>query len=120
MDSTLSEPAAGALEATYAMGIDLGLTLDWSAVVLVHLDAARRVVVDLTRTWRGQKGTPVSLAAVEDEVLRLTRRFPVGRVVVDAWQAQYLVQRLRDHGVRNLATTTIDPAHLDRLATLTK
>ena len=107
-------------DARYALGLDLGLTHDWSAAVLMHIDAQRRAVVDLTRAWRGTPTAPVALAEVEEEIVRLAQRFPIGQIVMDAWQAQYLAQRLFQRGVRGVRTTTIDPAHLDRLATLVK
>ena len=119
-DATLTEPTQPDLFASYALGIDLGLTHDWTAAVLVHLDRNRKAVVDLTRTWRGSKGRPVNLADVEEEIVTLSQRFRPSRIVVDAWQAEYLRQRLYNRGVEGVQTTTIDPAHLDKLATLTK
>jgi hypothetical protein len=115
------EPEYGERGVTYALALDLGLTHDWSALVLGHVDGLTgRVVPDVVRTWRGTPEQPVSLAAVEEEVVTLARRFRPKRIVVDQWQAGYLVERLRTRNVENVRLVTVEQATLDKLVTLLK
>ena len=121
LDAALTEPSQGTKGLSYALALDLGITFDWSALVLLHVDPSDyRVVVDLTRTWRGSRERPVSLTAVEDAVVALAARFQLARVVVDQWNAALLVERLRARGVPGVQTVTIEPAKLDTLTTLLK
>lgn len=117
----LAEPDRGEWGTKYAMGIDLGLVKDATAIAVCHVEAATgRVVVDVLRSWQGTPDTPVSLMQVEDEVVALWRRFRPARILADSWQAAQLIERARTRGVENIRATTMDPAHLDRLTTHTK
>ena len=117
----LVEPEIGQRGIAYSMGIDLGLTHDWTAMVIGHVDGVDgRFTVDVVRTWRGTPGSPVSLMAVEDEVVRLAQRFRPKRIVADQWQSAHLIERLQARDVENTRSTTIEPARLDKLTTMLK
>ncbi len=117
----VAEPEYGERGVAYAMALDLGLTHDWSALVLGHVDGLTgRVLPDVVRVWRGTPEQPVSLAAVEETVVTLARRFRLKRIVVDQWQAGYLVERLRARNVAGVQLVTVEQAKLDRLVTLLK
>ena len=116
-----AEPEYGERGVTYSMALDLGLSHDWTALVVAHVDGMTgRVVPDVVKTWRGTPAEPVSLAAVEEAVVTLARRFKPRRIVVDQWQAGYLVERLRARQVEHVKLVTVEQAKLDRLVTLLK
>ncbi|MGE3511922.1 MAG: hypothetical protein AB7N65_23920 [Vicinamibacterales bacterium] len=83
VDATLTEPERGEPGMAYTVGVDLGLTFDWSAVVVSHVGSDHRLVVDAVRFWRGTRQRPVSVSAIEDEVIALSKRFRIERCVVD-------------------------------------
>jgi phage terminase large subunit-like protein len=124
-------PARG--DGPVAVGVDLGLTRDRTAVAVVRLHAPGRhrwplVMPDGTRhapygtapspdeptvavedllTWTPRGGTKVDLTDVEEHVARIARALGAV-VVVDAYQAALLAQRLRGRGlnVEEVAFTT--------------
>lgn len=63
IDLTLGEPAQGTPGISYTIGVDLGLTFDWSAVVLSHIGHDHKLVVDAVRYWRGTRARPVSIVS---------------------------------------------------------
>lgn len=99
---TLDGPREPAPGRRYAVGVDLGLKADRTAVAVCSVDQAEPSVVALDRmaVWEGSRRQPVDLSDVEAwlaETLRAYRRAPV---VVDPWQAAQLTQRLRARGAR--------------------
>jgi hypothetical protein len=116
---TVAEPVSGMPGVRYIAAIDLGLTNDWSALVLAHLDANAHAVVDVVRTWRGVPGAPVDLQAIEDVVVDFSRRFKISKVIADQWQAAHMVQRLARRGV-SATSVTLEQARLDRLISIIK
>jgi hypothetical protein len=120
IDTNLREPAQAEPGVRYAMGVDLGLTFDWTAVVVVHVDPNGGVIVDAIRTWRGTRRTPVSLEAVEAEIVRLAERFPMAAVLLDQWQAAFLGERLRGRGVPGVDVMALESTRIDRLVTMLK
>ena len=76
-------------------------------------------MVDLARTWRGTRNAPVSIEAVEQEIVALSQRFAIERVRLDQWQAAYLKERLQRRRLR-VDLVTIEPTKLDRLTTQLK
>jgi hypothetical protein len=117
-DAALQVPA-GPAGAVYSLGVDLGLTHDLTAVVLVHVDARGRLTVDRADTWRGTPARPVDLTAVETTIRALARRFRVDVVHLDQWQGALLSQRLQAQGV-TCHVHTIESAKLDWYATQLK
>ena len=112
IDPDLSEPAQGLPGMAYTLGVDLGLTFDWSALCLTHIGPDHKLTVDAVRFWRGTRARPVSIMAVEEEIVALAQRFHIGRVVLDQWQAAQLSERLGQRRVREVFTVTVDPSRL--------
>jgi hypothetical protein len=102
------------------MGVDIGLTFDWTAVVVWHFGPDHRLVVDAIRFWRGIRQHPVSVMAVEDEIVKLSSRFTLERCIVDQWQSRLLAERLELRGVPGVQTVVVDPTRLDHMATALK
>ena len=120
IDPTITEPERGEPGISYTIGVDLGLTFDWSAVVVSHIGSDHRLVVDAVRFWRGTRQRPVSISVIEDEIIALSKRFHVGRCVLDQWQSHFLSERLHQRGLREVFTVAVDPARLDRMAVTLK
>lgn len=117
VDATWREPEQGAPGTRYAVGVDLGVSHDWTGLVVAHVEAGTgAVVVDAVRWWRGTRARPVSLPDVEGEIMRLVARFPVRAVRIDQWQGRLLADRLAQRGVPAGVVTT-ESAWLDRAAT---
>ena len=82
------------------LGVDVGLSGDATALVVVHRHDDATVDVHDVATWRGSRQERVPLSEVEDWIVDADRRFSGLRVVADPWQAIGLVQRLRERGVK--------------------
>ena len=120
-DPAMVEAVRGEPGIEYALGVDLGLTSDYSAAVVTHLEPNDgRLVVDCVRHWVGTKAAPVSLVQVEEELVSLARRFPLRKVVIDQWQGALLAERLRARGVRPVEVVTLESSRLDQQATQLK
>lgn len=80
---------------TFAAGVDLGLTRDCSAVVVlgVHRPSAM-LRLATARLWRPKPGLKVNIEEVEREIIALDAQFNLKAVAVDPWQAEHLGQRL--------------------------
>lgn len=103
---------------TYVYGIDLGISFDWTAVCVGHLAAETGAfVVDAIRTWRPEPGQSVNLMDVERELVALAHRWPPSKIVLDAWNAKLLTDRLRSIGLP-AQMVGIDPSRLSRVTTL--
>jgi hypothetical protein len=79
--------------------------------------AVHKLIVDAVRFWRGTRQRPVSIMAVEDSIIELSKRFWIARCVLDQWQSSYLSERLNQRGLIETFTVAVDPARLDRMAT---
>lgn len=126
MDPAWIEPTHGAPGTLYVGGADLGLMRAWSGVVVGHVDAGGVFVVDALRSWKASTGRPVSLEAVEAEILTLAARFPLapprdgaGGFRMDPWQGALLAERLERHGVP-VVLEPITAARVDQLVTRLK
>jgi len=81
----------------YIYALDLGLTKDRTARAVVHLDRDGQVVVlDSLKVWQGTKGDPVLIADVEADMAYCEVQFRRPLMLVDPWQMQGTIQRLRD------------------------
>lgn len=121
IDPTLVEPDRGVPGLSYTLGCDLGLSSDFSAAIVTHVDPFdHKLVVDVVRYWAGTRAEPVSLTAVENEIVALAKRFALQRTTLDQWQAVALAERLRARGVSGVRTITMETSTLDRHATMLK
>lgn len=90
------EPVSGR---KYAIGVDLGVRNDRTAVTIAHKEG-ETVVVDHKAVWSGSRLRPVSLEAVEQWLKQAARSYRGAELVVDPWQALSMVERLRTAGLR--------------------
>ena len=119
IDKALPVRERGEPGVRYVVIADLGIANDWTAVVVLHVDADARVVVDLVRTWRPENGQKVQLEDVEIEIRRLARLFPCDRIIFDQWQAEFMQQRLVRSGLPAVLVT-FEASRQDRVITLLK
>lgn len=82
----------------YVTSCDLGLSHDRAARCVGHYDPADgRVYVDNLRWWEGTKANHVDIASVEADLIDCANRFKSGRMSVDPWQMEYVLQRLKPY-----------------------
>jgi hypothetical protein len=90
---------------TYAIGVDVGVYYDATAVSICHLersdDGPDRVVLDRMGYWPGGRGErQVRLSEVGDWVLWASQTYNGARVIFDESQAIEMRQRLQGKGVQ--------------------
>lgn len=81
----------------FVAGVDLGLTRDCSAVVVLAVpDGGRsgRIRLAHDRLWRPTLGKKIDLTEVERHILELDQQFNLETVAFDPWQMEHLAQRL--------------------------
>jgi phage terminase large subunit-like protein len=110
---TLDGPVPPQRGRRYAVGLDVGLKKDRTAVVVCHaepiehlpdgevrpLTVGARIVVDRIEVWAGTRTRPVSLGDVEVWVAEAALAYNHAEVVFDPWQAHGSMERLRGRGV---------------------
>jgi phage terminase large subunit-like protein len=87
----------------YVVSVDLSVVNDRTAIVVAHgeVEISRdggeqiRVIVDLIKTWTPTRATPVPFDEVERTIVALASSYRA-TVVIDAWNAAGIAQRLRD------------------------
>jgi len=88
----------------FVAGVDLGLTRDCAAVVVLGIPkggTSGRIRLAHNRLWRPTRGRKIDLMEVEAHILDLDRRFGLEYVAFDPWQAELMGQRLEvDSGHR--------------------
>ncbi len=88
----------------FVAGVDLGLTRDCSAVIVLAVpDGGRAGKIRLAdaKLWRPTLGKKIDLIEVERHILALDERFGLEFVAFDPWQMEHLAQRLEaDSGHR--------------------
>jgi hypothetical protein len=91
----------------FVAGVDLGLTRDCSAVVVLAIPVggrSERIRLAHTKLWRPTPGTKIDLTDVEAHILQLDEQFGLEFVAFDPWQMEHLAQRLEadsEHSRRN-------------------
>lgn len=101
IDGAESRPARPGIR--YAIGVDLGIRNDASAVAVAHLEVVagvRHVVLDRLDVFAPARGRDVSLATVRDCIAARAREYFGARVMLDRWQALGIAQELGQRGVR--------------------
>lgn len=81
----------------FCAGVDLGLTRDCSAVVVLAVPddgRAGRIRLATHKLWRPTPGKRVNLMEVESYILDLDRQYGLEQVGFDPWQAELLASRL--------------------------
>jgi hypothetical protein len=107
--------AGDALVEGYVYALDLGLTKDRTARAMVHLDRDGQVVVlDSHKVWQGTRGDPVLIADVEADMAACDEQFYHPLMLVDPWQMQGTIQRLR--GKYHLEEFTFTSENVRRLS----
>ena len=83
----------------FVAGVDLGLTRDCSAVVVLAVPEARygRIRLAHHKLWRPTPNQKIDLREVEEYLLDLDRQFALETVAFDPWQAELLASRLEAH-----------------------
>jgi hypothetical protein len=98
LDETLpAGPAGPKRGAAYSGGLDLGVTRDPSAFVVVETylqDERRHYRVACMKVWVPGDGDPVPLTVVEDKAREETRRYRCAGVTVDPWQSVGIMERM--------------------------
>lgn len=86
----------------FVAGVDLGLTRDCSAVVVLAVPDGRWGKIRLAnhRLWRPTLGQKIDLRDVEEHILELDREYNLETVAFDPWQAELLAARLEAESSR--------------------
>jgi len=88
----------------FVAGLDLGLTRDCSAVVVLAVPKggmAGRIRLAAARLWRPTLGKKIDLMEVERYILDLDQQYGLEFLAADPWQAESMMQRLEvDSGHR--------------------
>lgn len=85
----------------YAAGLDLSVSRDHSALVVV----GRHVKSNAFRVarcwlWKPPRGGKVDLAAIEETILAASRLYSLRAIAADPFQAAYLIERVSKQGVK--------------------
>lgn len=99
---TLDGPREPERGRVYAVGVDLGLKHDRTAVAIASREwdePASPVALDRLAVWTPSREQPTPINEVEAWLLEAHRQFGGPPVVCDPWQAAQLTQRLRSRGV---------------------
>lgn len=81
----------------FVAGVDLGLTRDCSAVVVLAIPSLGRVgQIRLAhhRLWHPTPGEKINITEIEQHILALDQEFDLEAVGFDPWQAEHMAQRL--------------------------
>lgn len=120
---------------TFIAGLDLGVSRDWSAVVVIAVKSdgsSSNIRLAHTKQWRPIHPAKVDYIEIENHVLKLDAQYQLENVCFDPFQAESLMQRLEsdsDHARRNarrqrwtepwVRSILNTPANLGKIATLT-
>jgi hypothetical protein len=85
---------------SFVAGVDLGLSRDCSAVVVLGVrqvggERGGNIRLANARTWKPMRGVKVNLTDVERHIAHLRQKYRLKTVAYDPWQAEHLAQRLR-------------------------
>jgi len=83
----------------FVAGVDLGLTRDCSAVVVLAIPTlgqskTARIRLAHHKMWKPSPGEKVNIADIEKHILTLDQEYDLEAVAYDVWQAEHLAQRL--------------------------
>lgn len=84
----------------YVLSCDAGLSHDRTARCVGHFDPLDgRVYVDSLRWWEGTKKQHVDMKEVEEDIKSSGLTFRAKKMVIDPWQMEYVMQRLKPYFV---------------------
>jgi hypothetical protein len=63
-----------------------------------------KVIMDYMKLWTPQKGRPINITEVDEEVIRLNRLFHFAMVTYDHWNSQSSIEKLRKGGIPAMCT----------------
>ena len=80
----------------YIVATDLGLSDDRAVRVVGHFDPTdQNVYLDNIRIWQGTPQDHVPIAEVEQDLIDCAHQFKTRTLVIDPWQMEYVIQRLK-------------------------
>lgn len=87
---------------SFVGGVDLGLTRDGSAVVVLAIGKfgsifSGKIRLAYAKLWRPVLGKKIDLMEVERHILALNQQFDLEAVAFDPWNCELLAQRLEFH-----------------------
>ncbi len=88
----------------FVTGVDLGLTRDCAAVVVLAVPyggGAGKIRLASNKIWRPTLGNKINLLDVERHVLELDKQFGLEQIGFDPWQMEHLAQTLEADTNRN-------------------
>jgi hypothetical protein len=84
---------------SFVMGADLGIRKDAAAFVVLGVNQERQLRLAQYKAWLPPPGGKLSLEMIEGEILTAARRFDVRKLLIDAWQAESMAERLSKEGI---------------------
>lgn len=97
IDPELSQRFKGEPTKHYHLALDLGLRRDRTAMAVCH-GGDNGVVLDYLRLWKAPKGGELRIEDIEEELISITDRFRVTKIIFDPWQSIRTRQLLEDRG----------------------
>lgn len=80
----------------YIVASDIGLSHDRTARVVGHYNPDdRNIYIDNIRVWQGTMEEHVNLEEVEQDLVECANTFKARTLVIDPWQMEYTIQRLK-------------------------
>lgn len=80
----------------YIVATDLGLSDDRAVRVVGHFDPKdNNIYIDNMRIWTGTPQEHVPIEEVEQDLINCAKQFGTRTLVIDPWQMEYVIQRLK-------------------------
>ena len=96
-----SGPMSGSEEYDFWGGLDLSVTRDTSAFVVVGREhTTNHLRLALCRAWTPPRGGKIDLVGIQDAVAEARQRYNLRNVIYDVFQAELMRQQLERIGVR--------------------
>lgn len=93
----------------YIITCDLGVSHDRTARVVGHYNPIdSKVYVDNIKWWEGTKANHVEVADVERDLWNSMAAFKTKNIVIDPWQMEYVIQRMRAQAWTDLNITAFN------------
>lgn len=98
---------------TYFAHLDPAISNHNYALAIVHkeyyMDRETRkvdfkVILDYMKLWKPEKGKPINIGKIDEEMIRLNRLFHFGMVTYDQWNSQSSIENLRKAGIPAICT----------------